>query len=52
MALIDPAEYWECPVCHKRILPDDHCEHVYFDSQVYWGPLLKNKYKEADDGTD
>ena len=37
-------DWWECPVCHKRVTPDDHCEHVYFDSQVRYGPLLKRKY--------
>ena len=43
-------DWWECPVCHKLVTPDDHCKHVYFDSHTYWGPLLKNKYKEDDDG--
>ena len=36
-------DWWECPVCHKRITIDDHCEHVYFDSHTHWGPLLKQR---------
>lgn len=38
-------DWWECPVCHKRVMPDDHCEHMYFDSQTYYGPLLRRRTK-------
>ena len=39
-----PTEDWTCPICGEPCLPDDHCKHVYFDSQVFVGPLLKSKY--------
>lgn len=37
-------EDWTCPVCGEPCLPDDHCKHVYFDSQVFPGPLLKRRH--------
>jgi hypothetical protein len=40
-------DWWECPVCAARVTPDEHCEHVYFDSQVYYGPLLRKPRGET-----
>jgi len=40
---------WRCPICDKRVTYGQHCEHVYFDEQIYVGPLVKDEYQETDD---
>jgi len=38
---------WECDTCGKRFTYGTQCEHYYFDSQVYDGPLPRKPRGET-----